>query len=109
MEDISPFTSTRATASTRSFAIITVADRHLAWAEELADLLRDESGVSVHVDTSDEPASERIGAALCAGEIALIVDDVDVENGTAAVRILSYLTRSSPAGTSSRSGGLSMW
>jgi hypothetical protein len=86
MEDISLFTRTQATASTRPFAIITVADRHLVWAEELADLLRAE-GISVHVDTSDEPVSERIGAALGAGKIALIVDDVDVENGTAAVRI----------------------
>lgn len=86
VEGISLFTRTRATTSSRSFAVITVADRHLAWAEELAGLLGDQ-GVPGRVDASDAPLSDRVDDALDAGEIALIVDDVDVERRTAAVRL----------------------
>ncbi len=86
IEGISLFTRTRATTSAQSFAVVTVADRHVAWAVELARLLRDQ-GLSGRVDSSGEPLSERIAAALDTGEIVLIVDDADVENRTAAVRV----------------------
>jgi hypothetical protein len=85
VEGISLYTKTRAAEPMQPFAVITVAERQLAWAQELAGLLRDQ-GLPARVDASDEPLSERIQAAADAGEIALIVDDADVESRTAAIR-----------------------
>jgi len=92
VDGISLYADTQATGSTLRFAVIPVADRHLTWAKELADLLRGERSW-VRVDGSSAPLSERIQTALDAGEIVLIVDDVDVENRTAAIR-----TSSAPQG-----------
>lgn len=85
IEEVSLFTKTESPARAQSFAVIPVADRHLAWAQELSGLLGDQ-GASARVDASDEPLSERIRGALDAGEVVLIVDDVDVEDRTAAIR-----------------------
>ena len=85
VEGIALHTKVQAAEPTYRFAVIGVADRHLAYAQELSVLLRNQ-GSSVRVDVSDDPLSERIQEALNAGEIALIVDDVDVENRTAAIR-----------------------
>ncbi|HEX6230866.1 MAG TPA: His/Gly/Thr/Pro-type tRNA ligase C-terminal domain-containing protein [Actinomycetota bacterium] len=85
IEGVRLLTRTEATTPTRAFAVVPVADRHLAWAEELAGLLRSQE-VSGEVDASGRSLSDRIATALDAGRIVLIVDDVDVENRTAAIR-----------------------
>lgn len=66
-------------------AIVTVADRHLAYAQQLLGLLL-EGGSTVRLDISDVPFAQRIQGALDAGEVVLIVDDADTEARTASVR-----------------------
>jgi len=66
--------------------LVSVADRHLSYAEEVAAQLRD-AGLRVEVDGADDTVGEKIRRAIMQKHPAvLVVGDSDVENGTAGLR-----------------------
>ncbi|MDJ0663711.1 MAG: threonine--tRNA ligase [Acidimicrobiia bacterium] len=66
--------------------ILSVADRHLPYAEEVATRLRN-AGLRVEVDGADDTVGEKIRRAIVQKHPAvLVVGDNDVENGTAGLR-----------------------
>jgi hypothetical protein len=84
-DGISVYTEIQPAEPGTRLAIVTVANRHLAYAQQLLGLLL-EGGSTVRLDISDAPFSQRIQGALDAGEVVLIVDDADTEARTASVR-----------------------
>ena len=67
--------------------IVSVADRHLDYAEEVAAQLR-EHGLRVEVDGADDTVGEKIRRAITQKHPAvLVVGDNDVEAGTAGLRL----------------------
>ncbi len=67
--------------------IVSVADRHLEYAEEVAARLRD-AGLRVEVDSADDTVGEKIRRAITQKHPAiLVVGDSDVEGGTAGLRL----------------------
>ena len=66
--------------------IVSVADRHLPYAEEVAARLRS-AGLRVEVDGADDTVGEKIRRAIVQKHPAvLVVGDNDVEKGTAGLR-----------------------
>ena len=66
--------------------IVSVADRHLDYAEEVAVRLR-AAGLRIEVDGADDTVGEKIRRAITQKHPAvLVVGDNDVENGTAGLR-----------------------
>ena len=67
--------------------IVSVADRHLDYAESVAARLR-EAGLRVEVDGADDTVGEKIRRAITQKHPAvLVVGDNDVEAGTAGLRL----------------------
>jgi len=69
-----------------TLVVVPVAERHLEYAIELVDQMGD-AGLAVRGwEAIGRPFSERVNGVLESGYVAVIVDDADVEAGTAAVR-----------------------
>jgi hypothetical protein len=69
-----------------TLVVVPVAERHVAYAIDLVDRMR-EAGLAVRGwESFGRPFSERVTGVLESGYVALIVDDVDVEAETAAIR-----------------------
>ena len=67
--------------------IISVADRHLDYAQSVAEKLR-AAGLRVDVDGADDTVGEKIRRAVTQKHPAvLVVGDTDVEDGTAGIRL----------------------
>jgi threonyl-tRNA synthetase len=67
--------------------IVSVADRHLDYAEKVAEQLR-EAGLRVEVDGADDTVGEKIRRAITQKHPSiLVVGDNDVESGTAGIRL----------------------
>jgi threonyl-tRNA synthetase len=67
--------------------VVSVADRHLEYASEVAKSLG-QQGLRVEVDRSDDTVGEKIRRALTAHHPAvLVVGDRDVEAGTVGLRL----------------------
>lgn len=69
-----------------TLVVVPVAERHLEYAIELVDDLRDAGLAARGWEAFGPPFSERLTNVLEAGYVALIVDDTDVESETVAVR-----------------------
>ncbi len=69
-----------------TLVVIPVAERHLEYAIELVDQLQDAGLAARGWEAFGPPFSERVNGVLEAGYVALIVDDVDVEAATVAIR-----------------------
>ena len=69
-----------------TLVVVPVAERHLEYAIELVDQLRDAGLATRGWEAFGRPFSERIGGVLESGYVALIVDDADVEARTVAIR-----------------------
>ena len=68
-------------------SVISVADRHHGYANEVADRLR-EGGLRVEVDSSDETVGDKIRQALTQKHPAVIVvGDKDIEDSTVGLRL----------------------
>ncbi|MFQ5516783.1 MAG: threonine--tRNA ligase [Acidimicrobiia bacterium] len=68
-------------------SVVPVADRHVAYADEVASRLRAD-GLRVEVDSSDDTVGEKIRRAISVHHPAvLVVGDADVEAGTVGVRM----------------------
>ena len=68
-------------------AIVPVADRHIEYARDVAEALR-QAGVRVEVDEADDTVGEKIRRAITLKTPAiLVVGDQDVENGTVGLRL----------------------
>lgn len=69
-----------------SLVVVPVAERHLGYAIDLVDQLRDAGLATRGWEAFGRPFSERISGILGSGYVALIVDDANVEAETVAVR-----------------------
>lgn len=70
-----------------TLVVVPVAERHLEYAIEVVDQLRDAGLAARGWEAFGRPFSERVDGVLESGYVALIVDDSDVEAGTVAVRL----------------------
>jgi len=70
-------------------ALVPVADRHIEYARQVADSLK-EAGVRVEVDEADDTVGEKIRRAITQKTPAvLVVGDQDIENHTVGLRLRS--------------------
>ena len=86
VEDVRLHQSVEQAPSDVEFAVLPVADRHARYSEDFAFSLR-ARGYTVVVMGADQTLGERMELATEEGRSALVVDDIDLENGTASLRV----------------------
>jgi len=69
-----------------TLVVVPVAERHIEYAIELVDRMRDAGLAARGWEAFGQPFSERVNGVLEAGYVALIVDDADLEAETVALR-----------------------
>lgn len=86
LEGIDLFLDIATPVTIATLVVVPVAERHLEYAIDLVDEMRDAGLAARGWEAFGRPFSERLTGVLDAGYVALIVDDADVEGRTVAVR-----------------------